>query len=73
MRWRRDFGHKWYEFDVGWAYIRLLSLVGLAQVKYARGVDGYDRDRGDDPTARVVAAANGPANAAVPAGAQQAA
>jgi len=24
---------KWYEFDVGWLYIRLMELVGLAQVK----------------------------------------
>src|ERR671918_679891 len=37
------FGHKWYEFDIGWVYIRLLSLFGLAKVKYAHGVAGYDR------------------------------
>ncbi|HTT41240.1 MAG TPA: fatty acid desaturase [Burkholderiales bacterium] len=24
---------KWYEFDIGWLYIRLMELVGLAQVK----------------------------------------
>jgi len=24
---------KWYEFDLGWAYIRLLSMLGLARVK----------------------------------------
>ena len=24
---------KWYEFDVGWMYIRLLSLLGLAKVR----------------------------------------
>ncbi len=24
---------KWYEFDLGWLYIRLLSMVGLAKVK----------------------------------------
>lgn len=24
---------RWYEFDIGWAYIRLLELAGLAQVK----------------------------------------
>jgi stearoyl-CoA desaturase (delta-9 desaturase) len=24
---------KWYEFDIGWAYIRLLELIGLADVK----------------------------------------
>ena len=25
--------NKWYEFDIGWAYIRILQCVGLAQVK----------------------------------------
>ncbi|MDO8414293.1 MAG: fatty acid desaturase [Gallionellaceae bacterium] len=25
--------NKWYEFDIGWAYIRMLETVGLAQVK----------------------------------------
>lgn len=24
---------KWYEFDIGWMYIRLLSMLGLARVK----------------------------------------
>ncbi|TCS72419.1 stearoyl-CoA desaturase (delta-9 desaturase) [Sulfuritortus calidifontis] len=24
---------RWYEFDIGWAYIRLLALLGLARVK----------------------------------------
>ncbi|HKK27570.1 MAG TPA: fatty acid desaturase [Gemmatimonadota bacterium] len=26
----------WWEFDIGWTYIRLLSLLGLADVVYAR-------------------------------------
>ena len=25
--------NKWYEFDIGWLYIRILEIVGLAQVK----------------------------------------
>ena len=25
--------NKWYEFDIGWAYIRTLEMLGLAQVK----------------------------------------
>ena len=25
--------NKWYEFDIGWAYIRVLSALGLAQIK----------------------------------------
>ena len=24
---------KWYEFDIGWGYIRILEMLGLAQVK----------------------------------------
>lgn len=31
------FGHKWYEFDIGWSYIRVLQLLRLAEVKYAHG------------------------------------
>ncbi len=27
------FSSKWWEFDLGWTYIRLLALLGLAQVK----------------------------------------
>jgi stearoyl-CoA desaturase (delta-9 desaturase) len=27
------FSIRWYEFDIGWHYIRLLDLLGLAQVK----------------------------------------
>ena len=27
------FSSKWWEFDLGWAYIRLLSLLGLARVR----------------------------------------
>ena len=30
------FEAKWYEFDIGWLYIRLMQLVGLAKVRYAR-------------------------------------
>lgn len=31
------FKAKWYEFDIGWVYIRLLQVLRLAQVRYARG------------------------------------
>ena len=27
------FAHRWYEFDIGWIYIRMLSAVGLAHVR----------------------------------------
>ncbi len=30
------FRAKWYELDIGWVYIRLLSLLGLAHINYAR-------------------------------------
>ena len=32
------FAAKWFEFDVGWFYIRLLQAFHLAKVEYARGV-----------------------------------
>lgn len=28
---------KWYEFDIGWCYIRMLECAGLAQTKYVLG------------------------------------
>ena len=31
------FAAKWFEFDIGWFYIRLLQFVRLARVDYARG------------------------------------
>ncbi|HVT37877.1 MAG TPA: fatty acid desaturase [Gemmatimonadaceae bacterium] len=30
------FSHRWFEFDIGWLYIRLLSVLGLASVAFAR-------------------------------------
>ena len=27
------FKARWFEFDVGWAYVRLLSLIGLARIR----------------------------------------
>ena len=30
------FKAKWYELDIGWVYIRMLSLLGLATVEHAR-------------------------------------
>jgi hypothetical protein len=36
------FKAKWYEFDVGWVYIRLLSAVRLAKVIYARNVSAVE-------------------------------
>jgi stearoyl-CoA desaturase (delta-9 desaturase) len=36
------FKAKWYEFDIGWVYIRLLSAVRLANVIYARNVSARE-------------------------------
>ena len=33
-----SFRHRWYEFDIGYAYIRALSAIGLATVKNAHTV-----------------------------------
>jgi stearoyl-CoA desaturase (delta-9 desaturase) len=30
------FSHRWFEADIGWMYIKLLSAFGLAHVEYAR-------------------------------------
>jgi stearoyl-CoA desaturase (delta-9 desaturase) len=30
------FKAKWYEVDIGWIYLKLLSFVGLAKIEYAR-------------------------------------
>ena len=31
------FQRRWFEFDIGWMYIKLLSAVGLARVVYDGG------------------------------------
>jgi stearoyl-CoA desaturase (Delta-9 desaturase) len=36
------FKAKWYEFDIGWMYIRMLSAVRLANVIYARNVSARE-------------------------------
>ena len=36
------FKAKWYEFDIGWVYIKLLSWVRLAKVVYARNVSAAE-------------------------------
>jgi stearoyl-CoA desaturase (Delta-9 desaturase) len=30
------FTKRWFEFDIGWLYIRALNLVGLAKIRHAR-------------------------------------
>ena len=36
---------KWYEFDLGWAYIRMLEMVGLAKVKKVAPKPKLDKDK----------------------------
>jgi stearoyl-CoA desaturase (delta-9 desaturase) len=36
------FKAKWYEFDIGWMYIRLLAALRLARVIYARNVSARE-------------------------------
>jgi stearoyl-CoA desaturase (delta-9 desaturase) len=36
---------KWYEFDIGWLYIRILETVGLAKVKKVAPAPKFDRKK----------------------------
>ncbi len=36
---------KWYEFDIGWMYIRILEIVGLAKVKKVAPEPKFDRQK----------------------------
>ena len=36
---------KWYEFDIGWLYIRILETIGLAKVKKVAPAPKFDRKK----------------------------
>ncbi|MFT5533248.1 MAG: stearoyl-CoA desaturase (delta-9 desaturase) [Burkholderiaceae bacterium] len=36
---------KWYEFDIGWMYIRMMEIVGLAKVKKIAPEPKFDREK----------------------------
>jgi len=36
---------KWYEFDIGWMYIRILEMMGLAKVKKIAPAPKFDRQK----------------------------
>ena len=36
---------KWYEFDIGWLYIRILETLGLAKVKKVASEPKFDRQK----------------------------
>jgi stearoyl-CoA desaturase (Delta-9 desaturase) len=37
--------NRWYEFDIGWLYIRALEVVGLAKVKHTAPKIRYDENK----------------------------
>ncbi len=37
--------NKWYEFDIGWMYIRLLAAIGLARVKHVAPIPHFTSPR----------------------------
>ena len=39
--------YKWYEFDIGWLYIRILETLGLAKVKYVSPVPSFGKARAE--------------------------
>jgi stearoyl-CoA desaturase (delta-9 desaturase) len=39
------FSDKWYEFDIGWLYIRILSALGLAKIKHLAPVPRFVEPR----------------------------
>lgn len=36
---------KWYEFDIGWMYIRMMEIIGLAQIKKVAPQPRFDRQK----------------------------
>jgi stearoyl-CoA desaturase (delta-9 desaturase) len=61
------FKAEWWEFDIGWMYIKMLSFVGLADVVYARSVSAkeFAKQYYQDSVAEPVAAAVDRASARV--------
>ncbi|MCG2582756.1 fatty acid desaturase [Massilia sp. TS11] len=37
--------NKWYEFDIGWTYIRIMEIVGLAKVKKVAPAPRFDKQK----------------------------
>jgi stearoyl-CoA desaturase (delta-9 desaturase) len=69
------FKAKWYEFDIGWVYIRLLAAFRLAKVIYARNVSAREfrekyYKRASDAAAEVGASASAAARRASDAAAE---
>jgi stearoyl-CoA desaturase (delta-9 desaturase) len=72
-----SFRAKWYEFDIGWIYIKLLSWVKLAQVIYARKLTAKEfaakyYDKAAEAAASARASAQATASAAMAAASEAA-
>jgi stearoyl-CoA desaturase (Delta-9 desaturase) len=71
------FRAKWYEFDIGWVYIKLLAAVKLAQVIYARNLSAKEfaakyYARAADAASSAAASASATASAALAAASEAA-
>ncbi len=72
-----SFRAKWYEFDIGWVYIKALSWVKLAQVIYARKLTAKEfaakyYERAADAASSAAASAQATASAALAAASEAA-
>lgn len=72
-----SFRAKWYEFDIGWIYIKLLSWVKLARVIYARKLSAKEfaakyYERAADAASSAAASAQATASAALAAASEAA-
>ncbi len=72
-----SFRAKWYEFDIGWVYIKLLSWVKLAQVIYARKLTAKEfaakyYEKAADAASSAAASAQATATAAIAAASEAA-
>jgi stearoyl-CoA desaturase (Delta-9 desaturase) len=72
-----SFRAKWYEFDIGWVYIKLLSWVKLAQIVYARQLTAKEfaakyYEKAADAAASARASAQATASAAMAAASEAA-
>jgi stearoyl-CoA desaturase (Delta-9 desaturase) len=72
-----SFRAKWYEFDIGWVYIKLLSWVKLAKVIYARKLTAKEfaakyYEKAADAASSAAASASATATAALAAASEAA-
>jgi stearoyl-CoA desaturase (Delta-9 desaturase) len=39
------FSSRWYEFDIGWMYIRMMEMLGLSHVRHVATLPRFDTDK----------------------------